>query len=84
MVNRPPLGFTREEYLTDQWFSMIENVIMACRDLELKLWINDSFDAPPGDVGRRMEKIAPHLMARRLFPENGTVVVRDAIGHSGR
>lgn len=77
VFNRPPLGFTREEYLTDPWFAMIENVIRACRDLELKLWINDSYDAPPGDVGRRIEKIAPHLKARRLFLENGTVVVRD-------
>ena len=42
LFNRPPLGFSREEYLTDKWFAMVQNVILACEKLDLKLWINDS------------------------------------------
>ena len=77
LFNRPPLGFTQEEYLTDKWFRMVENCLLACRQLGLKLWINDSYDCPAGAVGGKIKKIAPHLNGQRLFLENGKVAVRD-------
>ncbi len=64
--NRPPHGFTREQYFTDEWFSMLDNCIRACHDVGLKIWMNDDYDCPPGDIGGRLEKIAPHLKPLRL------------------
>lgn len=75
LFNRPPGGFNRDLYFTEAWFSMVGNCIRACHDLGLRLWLNDDYDAPPGDIGGRLEKIAPHLKPLRLRLEGEDVKV---------
>ena len=75
--NRPPEGFSKEQYFTEDWFTMMDNCIRACHDLGLRVWINDSYDCPAGDFGGRMEKIAPHLKPLRLRLNGETVSVEE-------
>ncbi len=75
--NQARTGFTKELYFTELWFETIGNILRACRDLGLRVWLNDDWRAPTGSIGRRMTKIAPHLKQKRLFLEDGQVVVRD-------
>lgn len=69
--NKPPTGFSREEYLSDYWFEVTENFIIAAGEQQLEFWINDGYDFPPGDVAGRIEAVAPALKQRRLkrFPD---------------
>lgn len=73
VFNKPPDGFSQEEYLSDKWFEMVENFALAGRELKMQVWINDGFDFPPGDAGGRIQKLAPSLKQRRLAAvgENG-------------
>lgn len=64
--NRPPEGFSTEQYFTEDWFTMLGNCIQACHDLGLRVWLNDDFDCPAGAMGGRMRKLAPHLIPLRL------------------
>ena len=75
--NQARTGFNKELYFTELWFETIGNILRACRDLGLRVWLNDDWRAPAGSIGRRMTKIAPHLTQKRLFLEDGQVVVRD-------
>ncbi|MCX6992562.1 MAG: glycosyl hydrolase [Kiritimatiellaeota bacterium] len=76
LFNKPPTGFNPEEYLSDYWFEVTENFILAARDQELRIWINDGMDFPPGDAGGRIEKIDPALKQRRLVKtDSGKVEV---------
>lgn len=77
LFNRPPSGFTRDIYFTEDWFSMVGNCVRACHYLGLRLWMNDDYDAPPGDIGGRLEKIAPHLKPLRLRLDGEEVTVEE-------
>ena len=66
MFNKPPHGFTSEEYLSDNWFIMIENFVKAGIELDLEIWINDGFDYPPGSAAGRITKIDPSLKQYRI------------------
>ena len=66
VFNKPPSGFSREEYLSDKWFEMIKNFAEAGRKLQMQIWINDGFDFPPGDAGGRIQKINPALKQKML------------------
>ena len=74
IFNRPPHGFDKELYFTERWFSMVDNCVRVCHDLGLRVWLNDDYDAPPGDIGGRLEKIAPHLKPLRLRLEGEKIV----------
>lgn len=78
LFNRPPEGFSRELYFTEAWFDMAGNCIRACAALGLRVWINDDYDAPPGDIGGRLEKIAPHLKPLRLVFDGDEVKAVEA------
>ena len=75
--NRPPEGFSQEQYFTEDWFTMMENCIRACHDLGLRVWINDDFDCPSGAMGGRMEQLAPHLKPLRLRLNGENVSVEE-------
>jgi len=75
--NRPGTGFSKELYFSELWFETIGNILRACRQLGLRVWLNDDWRAPPGTIGGRLQEIAPHLTPKRLFLEDGQVVVRD-------
>ncbi|MBR5543636.1 MAG: hypothetical protein IKU65_06035 [Oscillospiraceae bacterium] len=75
--NRPPYGFSQEMYFTEAWFTMIENCLRACRDLGLRVWLNDDYECPPGDIGGRLQKIAPHLKPLRLRLDGDEVKVEE-------
>ncbi|MCF6177255.1 MAG: hypothetical protein L3J71_15975 [Victivallaceae bacterium] len=66
VFNKPPDGFSSEEYLTEPWFDVVGYFAEAGRTLNLQIWINDGFDFPPGNAGGRIEKIAPQLKQRRF------------------
>lgn len=72
--NRPPHGFTKEQYFTEFWFETIGNCIRACRDLGLRVWLQDDFKAPSGSMGGKLQALAPHLVPLRLVMKEGTVV----------
>ena len=75
--NRPPHGFSKEQFFTEEWFSMLDNCIRACHDVGLKIWMNDDYDCPPGDIGGRLQKIAPHLKPLRLRLKGEEVTVEE-------
>ncbi len=74
LFNKPPHGFTAEEYLSDNWFTMIENFVKAGIDLDLEMWINDGFDYPPGSAAGRIEKIDPTLKQYHVKRVDGKIV----------
>lgn len=79
LFNKPPTGFSREEYLGERWFRAIRRFAEAAVPLGLEIWVNDGFDFPPGSAAGRIQRIAPHLTQQRLVLEaDGTVAVRDA------
>ena len=75
--NRPPEGFSEEQYFTDEWFTMMDNCIQACHDLGLRVWLNDDFDCPAGAMGGKMKQLAPHLIPLRLRLNGETVSVEE-------
>lgn len=78
LFNKPPHGFSSEEYLSETWFDMVTNFAKASKELELKLWINDGFDYPPGSVGGRINREKyPHLTQKRLQLSGDAVIVQE-------
>ena len=63
--NRPPRGFSKEQFFTEEWFSMLDNCIRACHDVGLKIWMNDDYDCPPGDIGGRLQSHLSQQYRRR-------------------
>ena len=66
VFNKPPTGFSSEDYLGDEWFEMVGHFARAGRKLGLQVWINDGFDYPPGSAAGRIEKINPSLKQQML------------------
>lgn len=66
--NKPPNGFDAETYLSDFYFQVLEEFILAARELHLAVWINDGFDFPPGDAAGRIKKANPDLEPLRIRP----------------
>ena len=78
LFNKPPHGFSAEEYLSDAWFSMVRNFAKAASELELRIWINDGFDFPPGSVGGRINPDKyPHLKQKRLVLRGNDIAVEE-------
>ena len=78
LFNKPPVGFNAEEYLSENWFDITRRFILACRELNLELWINDGFNYPPGDAAGRIEAADPTLKQHRLIPnEEGKLDVAE-------
>ncbi len=71
LFNKPPTGFTPDEYLTEKWFNTLENFIKAAGELGLEIWINDAFDYPPGSVAGKIEEIDKTLWQYRLVKKDG-------------
>ncbi len=79
LFNKPPYGFDEKSFLSESWFDMAKNFVKAAADLDLVVWLNDGFDYPPGDAGRRITKEKyPKLAQKHLVLEDGKVVVREA------
>ena len=78
VFNKPPDGFSQEEYLSEKWFETIGFFAEAGKQLDLKIWINDGFNFPPGDAGGRVKKINPDL-TQRAFVKNssGKVLIEE-------
>ena len=66
VFNKPPDGFTQEEFLGPKWFQTIRYFAEEALTLGLEIWINDGFNFPPGDAGGRIHEIAPQLGQKRL------------------
>ena len=66
LFNKPPHGFNADEYLTENWFTMLKNFIEAGIALDLEMWLNDGFDFPPGAAGGKVAKIDPTLKQQYL------------------
>lgn len=66
LFNKPPLGFDKQGYLSEFWFTLTGRFIQAARKLDLQLWINDGFNFPPGDAAGRIEAVRPDLKQHRL------------------
>jgi len=73
LFNKPPHGFTSENYLTDAWFDMVRAAAKACRALSLQMWINNGFDFPPGSVAGKIREIDPSLHAQHLVRRDGGI-----------
>ena len=78
LFNKPPKGFTAQTYLSDKWFRVVKTFAKVSKELSLDVWINDGFNFPPGNVGGRVEKIAPHLKQRSIYKDNGEIKIREA------
>ena len=66
--NKPPHGFDEATYLSDFYYDVLERFVLACRERDLALWINDGFNFPPGDAAGRIEKQNPTLKQQRIRP----------------
>lgn len=78
LFNKPPYGFNGEQYLSKSWFDMVRNFAKASLELELRLWINDGFNFPPGDVGGRINREDyPELSQKHLVIKDDKVVVEE-------
>lgn len=66
LFNKPPKGFTPDQYLTDDWFDMVKCFCKVAKELGLVIWLNDGFDYPPGSVAGKIEKIDPTLKQLHL------------------
>ena len=53
LFNKPPIGFTAEDYLSEKWFEMVRLFAFYAKKHRLEMWINDGFDYPPGNVAIR-------------------------------
>lgn len=79
VFNKPPDGFSEEDYLEEKWFALTEHFAQAGREFGLQIWINDGFDFPPGDAGGRIQKIDPSLRQRMFVRSaSGKIEVREA------
>lgn len=79
LFNKPPDGFTSEQYLEKPWFDVVTKFAEISQQLKLQLWINDGFDFPPGAAGGRIAKVAPHLKQRRFRKNsNNNIEVTEA------
>ena len=38
------------EYLSEEWFTTIEHLICAAKDLDMEIWLYDDFNWPSGDA----------------------------------
>jgi len=75
--NKPPKGFTAQTYLSEKWFNVVKTFAKVSKELGLEMWINDGFNFPPGDVGGRVGKLAPHLKQRKICKdENGEIIIK--------
>ncbi|MEI7817804.1 MAG: hypothetical protein WCI45_11510, partial [Desulfuromonadales bacterium] len=78
VFNKPPSGFSAEEYLGDFWFEVTEDFILAGQELGLQIWINDGFNYPPGDAGGRIAKVDPSLKQCILHRDkDGKIFVKE-------
>lgn len=77
LFNKPPHGFNADEYLTENWFTMLKNFIEAGIALDLEMWLNDGFDFPPGAAGGKVAKIDPTLKQQYLKRENGSIIIKE-------
>ena len=75
LFNKPPVGFVGDDYLSEGWFEMVGNFAVGAKELGLEMWINDGYDYPPGNVGGKVEKIAPELTQQRITVEDGALKV---------
>ncbi|MBR2449252.1 MAG: hypothetical protein IKB30_03920, partial [Clostridia bacterium] len=79
LFNKPPKGFTAQTYLSDKWFAVVKTFAKVSKELGLDMWINDGFNFPPGNVGGKVEKLAPHLKQRSIYKDQtGEVKIRQA------
>ena len=78
VFNKPPDGFSQEEYLSEKWFDVIGFFAEAGKQLELEIWINDGFNFPPGDAGGRIQKINPDLKQRVFVKQSsGAIAIEE-------
>ncbi|MBE5737843.1 MAG: hypothetical protein E7348_05525 [Clostridiales bacterium] len=75
LFNKPPRGFDKKSYLSNDWFSVVRKFCVYCKELGLKLWINDGHDYPPGSVAGRVYDIDPTLNQKHLAIKDGKVEV---------
>lgn len=80
VFNKPPDGFSQEEYLSEKWFEIIGFFAEAGKQLGLEIWINDGFDFPPGDAGGRIQKINPNLKQRAFVKQSSGEVAIEEVG----
>ena len=79
LFNKPPKGFTPDQYLSEDWFDMVKTFCKVCHELDLVIWLNDGFDFPPGSVAGKIEAIDDTLKQLHLsLDENGEIKVLEA------
>ena len=85
LFNKPPGGFSEDDFLSERWFAVVRRFAEQSRLLGLEMWINDDYDCPVGNAGGKIRKRAPHLNARHVVPdrENGYRVLQANWGFPG-
>lgn len=79
LFNKPPKGFTPDQYLSEDWFDMVKTFCKVCHELGLVIWLNDGFDYPPGSVAGKIEAIDDTLKQLHLsLDENGEIKILEA------
>lgn len=74
IFNKPPFGFDLETYLGEDWFKACRIALDAATKYKIKVWINDGFDYPPGDLAGRMKQLCPEAVHQELVCEKKDVI----------
>ena len=56
-------------YMSEEWFSVIENLISACEENDVKLWLYDEFNWPSGGCGGKVQKASWHYWSKKMIVE---------------
>ena len=55
-----------QEYLSEEWFEMVEHVLKELNKREMKAWIYDEFDWPSAIANGKVLEQKPYLIAKNL------------------
>lgn len=76
LFNKPPKGFDENNYLSEDWFTMVKLFCKEAKKLKLEMWINDGYDYPPGGVAGKVYEVNANIPQKRIILENGVPTVK--------
>ena len=56
------------EYLSEEWFATVKNIIEGSEELGLDVWLYDDFNWPSGDAGGRITAEPKHRRQALFSP----------------
>ncbi len=67
-------------YLSDEYMSAVNSVILYAKSIEMQFWLYDENGWPSGSANGQVLRDIPDLMCKWLECENGKVVIKERAG----